>query len=823
MPKKRGERVTRLCKTVFFRKKFPSYPIISYFCQLIKATDMKMLNRILVLAMALLVAFNLEVMAQTHSEKQILVLSSYSAESQKVKDFLNECETAIKEKNYSYLLTFVYLGFQDFYDCRTWTAEMKQVMDRYKRMDIAAVILLGEEAWSSYLDQDEYLLDAPFYGCHVSEYGVLIPNWKFDYVRWRPSPPVNMRELAISRGHSGGTLKAYDVEANIELIKHLYPLCTRLVFVSDNSYEGVAMQAQVRDVMANKYPDMKLNLLDGRRLAIDEMSDYLKTYSNNTVILMGPWKTDNQGSYILPGSISKLVPEGKKFPIFSLSGIGIGTEAIGGYVPNYENNIAAILADLNNYQQGEVSPDCFTLAANEYVFDSDLLQEYGLSEFQLPKESRILSKSDAELEKYRTYIWLVVCALVFFIALCVLIGFLYLHNKRISLELKENNEELKVAKEQAEQSNKLKSAFLANMSHEIRTPLNAIVGFSELLKDTEQQEEREEYWNIIRTNNDLLLRLIGDILDLSKMEAGLIELRAEPFDMATLFDEIYASMSQRITNPRVQLITNRPYTCCIVMLDRNRVSQVITNFITNAIKFTNQGYIRMSYISVDGGIMVEVEDTGIGIEEEKIPKVFERFYKLNDFAQGTGLGMSICKAIVDAQNGKIGVESKFGKGSTFWAWFPCEDMEIQENNNEGKEEEITSQPPQTVATQSKGEDELRILVAEDNDSNYFLIENLLKKYSLVRAVNGRDAVTKALTSDYDLILMDLNMPEMNGLEATRCIKQKKPEVFIAAVTANAFESDRRNALEAGCDAFLTKPIMKSEFIGLIEQLQRGEA
>lgn len=783
---------------------------------------MKFLNRIFLLTIALLLSFNLGVWAEKPSNRHILVLSSYSAESQTVKNFLKECENVISEKKYPYKLTFVYMGYQDFANCREWSAEMKVVMDRYKRLDIAAVILLGEEAWSSYLDQDEYLLDAPFYGCHVSESGALIPNEHFDYVRWRPEP-VNMRELAISRGHSGGVLKFYDVETNVRLIKQLYPLCTRLVFVSDNSYEGMAMQALVRRVMADKFPEMKLNLLDGRRLAIDEMSEYLETYSNNTVILMGPWRIDNQGSYILQGSISKLVPTGKKFPIFSLSGTGIGTEAIGGYVPNYEANMERIFSDLWNFQEGVVFSDCFSYAPNEYVFDSDLLEEYGLSEYQLPKGSRILSQSNAELEKYRTYIWLVVCALVFFIALCALIGFLYLHTRRLSVELKENNVQLEIAKEKAEQSNKLKSSFLANMSHEIRTPLNAIVGFSELLKDAELQEEREEYWNIIRTNNDLLLRLIGDILDLSKMEAGMTELRPEPFEMVSLFDEISASMLQRLNNPNVKLLVGHPYASCVVTLDRNRMSQVITNFVTNAIKFTSQGHIKMDYLYVDGGIKVEVEDTGIGIESEKISKVFERFYKLNDFAQGTGLGMSICKAIMDAQNGKIGVDSEFGKGSTFWAWFPCADVEIQEKCESSVVEKTPVQAADGTLVAEVENDELHILVAEDNDSNYFLIENLLRKYRLVRAVNGADAVEKALHTDFDLILMDLNMPEMNGLEATRLIKKEKPDIFIAAVTANAFESDRIAALDAGCNAFLTKPIMKSEFISLVEQSNQHKA
>lgn len=245
----------------------------------------------------------------------------------------------------------------------------------------------------------------------------------------------------------------------------------------------------------------------------------------------------------------------------------------------------------------------------------------------------------------------------------------------LSLDITEKMEayrELEEAKEKAEQSNKLKSAFLANMSHEIRTPLNAIVGFSEIMSYTTDEAERKEYSNIIRTNNELLLGLINDILDLSKIEAGMMKLHPESFDVSELFNRLSISLGQRITSEKVKLICEIPFERCMVELDKNRFTQVITNFATNAIKFTHKGEIKLGYQRTRGGIKVYVSDTGIGIAPDQINKVFERFEKLDDFAQGTGLGMAICKAIMDACNGKIGLESQLSKGSTFWAWFPTE-------------------------------------------------------------------------------------------------------------------------------------------------------
>ena len=379
-------------------------------------------------------------------------------------------------------------------------------------------------------------------------------------------------------------------------------------------------------------------------------------------------------------------------------------------------------------------------------------------------------------------------------------------------------------REEAQQADKLKSMFLANMSHEIRTPLNAIVGFSELLQTTDDPDTRQEFITIIHNNNELLLRLIGDILDLSKIESGLMELKPELFDLEEAFKESFVALKQRCV-PEVEFIGNSSYKSCKVKLDRNRLVQVGTNFITNAIKHTKKGYIRMGYEYVDEGVKIYVEDTGCGIPKEKQNKLFQRFAKLDDFTQGTGLGLAICKAIVDAQGGKIGVESDPGKGSTFWAWFPCEAeiVELEEIESDAVNQEVEREEifPLTPGKPQHSSDVLSskksVLVAEDIDSNYMLVKAILKTFELTRAKTGEEALRLASTCHYDAILMDMKMPVMNGIEATKSIREFDKVTPIIAVTANAFDSDREEALKAGCNTFVTKPLKKSDLEKLFEE------
>lgn len=370
-----------------------------------------------------------------------------------------------------------------------------------------------------------------------------------------------------------------------------------------------------------------------------------------------------------------------------------------------------------------------------------------------------------------------------------LIGSSQVITARVKIE-----QELINAKDKAEESNRLKSAFLANMSHEIRTPLNAIVGFSNLLSSTEETEEKEEYVSIIENNNTLLLQLIGDILDLSKIEAGTLEFIFGDVDLNKTMEELENSLRLKVNTEKVDLRFLPGATECYIRTEKNRLSQLIINLVNNAIKFTEEGSIHFGYEIRDKQLYFFVRDTGCGIPEEKRKSIFERFVKLNNFVQGTGLGLSICRTIVERMGGEMNVESEMGKGSNFWFTLPYEPVKEVKTDN-------TPRPAHLVRNQ------LSILIAEDNPSNYKLLKSILQKeYSLYHAENGQEAIDLFERHSPDIVLMDLNMPIMDGYEAAKEIRKKDITVPIIAITAFAYASDREKVMANGFDDYMSKPI-----------------
>ena len=386
-------------------------------------------------------------------------------------------------------------------------------------------------------------------------------------------------------------------------------------------------------------------------------------------------------------------------------------------------------------------------------------------------------------------------------------------------ELELTKRELTAAKEKAERSDRFKSSFLANMSHEIRTPLNAIVGFSRIIADCDNFDERREYYSIVEANNERLLGLINEILDLSKIESGIVDFSIGPVNLFDLCKEIHNAHIFRCPQG-VELIFEKYEPNLVISSDKNRLFQVYSNLIGNAFKFVSTGSVKFGYSLENKLVKFYVTDSGTGIAEDKINKIFDRFVKGENSIQGTGLGLSICKTIIERLGGNISVESTLGIGTTFTFTLPCGKFTKKKTHKLSEEGIVTMSSSKSILDNDweranvrkenvdKEENEAdTILIAEDMDSNFELLNAILSStYNLIRARDGIEAVSLFNDKKPDLILMDIKMPNMDGLDATRIIRELSPNIPIIALSAYAYKQDTEEALAAGCNDFLAKPL-----------------
>ena len=384
--------------------------------------------------------------------------------------------------------------------------------------------------------------------------------------------------------------------------------------------------------------------------------------------------------------------------------------------------------------------------------------------------------------------------------------------------LKKVQEELEVARRVAEVAGEQKTAFLANMSHEIRTPLNAIVGFAGLLSNA-SESERNSYVEIIKGNTNMLLQLVNDILDMSKIEAGTLEFIYSDTDVNQIMRELEGIFRLRLeeADSPVRIVFEPCLPVCFIHTEKNRVSQVLSNFLSNAFKYTKEGSITLGYKVREDDIYFYVQDTGAGIPAGKVDKVFERFMKLDAKKQGTGLGLSISRTIIKKLGGEIGVFSEYGKGSTFWFTLPVKPFDFLPLQQ--RTEDVSETVEFNETEYDAGAVRRTILIAEDMDDNYLLYKIYLEKhYDLIRATNGEEAVSKYLECNPDIILMDLGMPVVDGYQATDAIRQLSSDIPIVAVTAFAYDEDRRKVMSRGFNGYLSKPLNKDELLKMLHKM-----
>lgn len=549
------------------------------------------------------------------------------------------------------------------------TMEVNAVITRLREkypVPPAAIVLIGDPGWIVCRELfDDVWKDVPVVVTNARDRLPASVEILLSHAPLTEANSVPAKEWR--RGYNITTLKQhYYIKETIELIRQLIPDMKRLAFISDDRYISEETRCDMKEVVTKYFPDLPLELLSTTQLSTEALLDTLHSYKSNTGIIYYSWfeshnKDDNNYLFDhIQDVISNFTPS----PLFLLSSEDLSNNTFaGGYYVSAESFGQSLLEILYRILDGEQArniPETTGGKENAYLC-YPVLEEHNIPSYRYPKAAVYINQPQSFFQQHKVEI--LVCIAILVILVTAIPYYIRILRKAYSRSSE--------AMEKAEQANQLKSAFLANMSHEIRTPLNAIVGFSNMLPEVDDREEMREYTDIIETNTNLLLQLINDILDMSKIEAGTFDFCPALIDVNQTMEEIEQSMQLRLKNDAVTFTFCERLPECMLYIDKNRLMQLLSNFIVNAIKFTKSGSIRMGYRMKDiNTIYFYVSDTGCGMSPEQCRHVFERFVKYNPFIQGTGLGLSICHMIVEHLKGEIGVNSEEGKGSTFWFTLP---------------------------------------------------------------------------------------------------------------------------------------------------------
>ena len=567
------------------------------------------------------------------------------------------------------------MNCKSFSEAPLWKNKMEELLAKYRgKRSPVLLVLIGQEAWTAYLSQaDSIRGNVPVLAALASRNAIILPDDSVDLKTWMPNAVDFFNDFPNSSVKAGFVYE-YDVEANINLIKKLYPKTRNIAFVSDNSYGGVSLQAHVVEEM-KKHPELNLILLDGRTNTIYTISDKLHELPPNTALLLGTWRVDMYDGYFMRNATYTMMEAAGDVPTFSITSVGIGYWAVGGVIPSYRALGKDMAHQAVRLLQGPDSDRVeVEVIPNKVQMDSKIVKDKRLDLSFIHQPIEMVNENPSFYEQYKYHIWTVGTILVVLLSGLFISLYFYYHTKKLKDELEESESALREAKDRAEESSRLKSAFLANMSHEIRTPLNAIVGFSDVLASGGTSvDEQQGYVDIIKTNSDLLLRLINDILDVSRLEADRVTFTIEKCDVVPLCQQVLASVSQARKSEN-KYIFECDRESVDLRTDTQRLQQVIINLLSNADKFTRNGKITLK-LEVDEEKRVatfSVSDTGTGIPLEKQKLVFERFEKLNEYVQGTGLGLSICKLTVEKWGGEIWVDPGYTDGARFVFTHPFE-------------------------------------------------------------------------------------------------------------------------------------------------------